>query len=499
MIISIENVKTVLTIGGKDLLTYPNLLDEFRAYLSVKVPGSFFANKYLNYHWDGIKYFLTKRGAMATGFLPVFLKFVEEDYPDLDVTINDLRQNLPKFKSEFISTIGSREINDQYSHQKDIIKSCNNYIKFRGIDIYFPRGVVAAATNAGKTAVIAGIYLNLLTTERMLIIIHRKTIYQELVTYFESVFQEVGQINDKNYSIKPITIGMIQTMYRSIDSLNFMKDLASFTVLAVDEAHHSASDMYVKIISACPAGLRVFLSGSIFESDDIVANMTIIGLSGPILKTVSKRYLIDRGISTPIKVYMHLCNTIMYRSGKRYDEFTYDECIDTLIHKSTERVSIINKIIDDRINTGPILIAVEQTEHGIYLQQALINHNKRVELTHSKDKEIAPKIEAFRNGEIDVLISTGVLKEGVNLPRIVTIIIASGGRSKAYIKQWCGRGERKHESKTEVEVHDFYDIGRYVQQHSQARVKIYTDELFPIEYNFNIKDIKHLRPVIIDG
>lgn len=499
MIISIENVKTVLTIGGRDLLAYPNLMSEFRAYLSVKVPGSFFASKHLKYHWDGIKYFLTKRGAMATGFLPVFLKLVEEDYPELDVTINDLRQNLPQFKSEFVSTIGSREIGDQYIHQKDIIESCNNYIQFRGESIYFPRGVVAAATNAGKTAVIAGVYLNLMTKERMLIIIHRKTIYKELVEYFESVFQEVGQINDKNYDIKPITIGMIQTMYRNIDSPNFMKDLASFNILAVDEAHHAGSDMYVKIISACPAGLRIFLSGSIFESDDIVANMTIIGLSGSVLKTVSKRYLMDRGISTPLKVFIHLSNTIMYRSGKRYDEFTYDECIDTLIHKSTERVSIINKIIDNRMDAGPILIAVEQTEHGLYLQQALIGHNKRVELIHSKDKEIIPKIEAFRDGEMDVLISTGVLKEGVNLPLISTLIIASGGRSKAYIKQWCGRAERKHESKTEVEVHDFYDIGRYVQQHSRARVKIYTDELFPIEYNFNIKDVKHLRPVIIEA
>ena len=100
---------------------------------------------------------------------------------------------------------------------------------------------------------------------------------------------------------------------------------------------------------------------------------------------------------------------------------------------------------------------------------------------------------------MDVLISTGVLKEGVNLPRIATLIIASGGRSTAYIKQWCGRAERKHESKTEVEVHDFYDIGRYVQQHSRARIKIYTDELFPIEYDFNMKDVKHLRPVIIEA
>ncbi len=494
MTISIDNVKCQIIIGGKDYLADPDLLEHCREYMSVKVPGSFFAAKQLKYHWDGIKYFLSKRGTMATGFLPVFLKFIEEEYPGLGVNIVDLRRNIPQFKTEFVSKIGSREINEQYIHQKQIIEVYNNYIKFRGMSIYFPRGVADAATNAGKTAVIAGIYLNLQTEEKMLVVIHRKTIYKELVKYFESVFQEVGQINDKNYSIKHVTVAMINTLYAHIDNLNVIKDLASFTVLAVDEAHRAGSNMYSSVLVHCTASVRLFLSGSIFDSKDLVGNMVIVGLSGPRLIKISKKYLMDQGISTPINVHMHLCNTILY-----FPVLAYDECIHKLIMESTERVALMHQIIKDRISKGPILIAVEKLEHGDFICKYLKQQGLITELIYSRDKEIFTKADAFREGQIDVLISTGVLKEGVNLPLIQTIILAAGGKSAAYIKQWCGRGERIHESKTEVELHDFYDIGRFVQKHSIDRIRLYKSEELEITYHFNIKDVKNMRTIVINS
>lgn len=492
MTISIDNIKTVLLIGGKDYLVDPDLLNHLREYMSVKVPGSFFAARAMKFHWDGMKYFLTKRGAMATGFLPTLLNYLDEDYPDLDITICDLRQNMPKFKSEFVSMIGSREITEQYVHQKDIIQAYNNVILFRGQEIYFPRGVADAATNAGKTAVIAGIYLNLQTKENMLITIHRKTVYRELVAYFESVFQEVGQINDKEYKIKPITIAMIQSLYKHIDSMTLMKDLATFTVLAVDEAHRAGSMMYSKVLVHCPASMRVFLSGSAFDSDDVVGKMTEVGLSGPQLIKISKRYLMDRGISVPLQIHMHLCNTVLY-----YPILAYDDCVRMLIHQSVERVALMHKIIKERVSLGPILIAVEETEHGLFIRDYLASMGIRVEITHSKDREIVPKVDAFRDGQIDVLISTGVLKEGVNLPKIVTIIFAAAGKSRVYIKQWLGRGERLDESRFCVEIHDFYDIGPFVQKHSIQRIRLYNSEELEVIYHYNNQDVKHMKPVII--
>jgi superfamily II DNA or RNA helicase len=498
MIITIENVKTRLTIGGKDNLVDPELLNNLREYMSIEVPGSYFARKHTSMAWDGKKYFITPKGSMATGFVPVLLKYLDNEYPELEVTICDNRESVPRFTSVFRDIIPGKAMQEEYDYQKSMIQAVNKTITFRGQDLYFPRGVLDAATNAGKTVIMAGIYLNTEKPERMLILIHKKTIYRELVNFFKTVVPNVGQVNDQHYDIRPLTIAMVQSLYVHIDDLDVMKDLAGFTMLGVDEAHRAGSPMYAKVLSHCSAGVRVFVSGTPFDSENISHNMIIVGLSGPKLASISKKELKDRGISTPVVAHVHLCNTVLSRPI-----LTYDEHIKTLIHQSAERLYIISNIVYSRIKKGPVIIAVEETEHGKIIYEYLCRGNISfdVQLTHSKDPSIISKIDAFRTGQFSVLISTGVLKEGVNLPLIQTLIYASGGRSKVYLKQWMGRIERRDESKTEVEVHDFMDHGKYVGKDSDARIRTYETEEIPVHYWINEssvlrQDMKKVKTVI---
>lgn len=105
MKIIIGNVQTNVQIGGTDTLTDGKMIDTLRDYMSIKVPGSFFMQKHLKYHFDGLKHFLTPGGKVATGFLPILLRYIDEIYPDLEVEIIDERGQLPKFSSEFKSKI----------------------------------------------------------------------------------------------------------------------------------------------------------------------------------------------------------------------------------------------------------------------------------------------------------------------------------------------------------------------------------------------------------
>jgi superfamily II DNA or RNA helicase len=498
MKIILGSVKTRVLVGGTDILVDGNMMGNIRSYLSVKVPGSFHANKYLKYHWDGFHYFITPKGSMATGFLPLLLRFIEEEYPTLNVEIIDERGELPRFTSEFIPQIGALVINEQYIHQKHVIQAYNHWITFRGQQIYFPCGVADASTNAGKTAIIAGIFLNLIGDQSMLIIIHSKPVYRELLQYFTSVFGEIGQINDKNYFIKCVTLAMIQTLNRRIEDINVKKDIGQFTMLAVDEAHRAGAKQYTHSLVHCNAPVRVFVSGSAFDSSDIVAKMIIVGQSGPRLIKVAKKELMDKGISVPVKVKIHLCNTIL-----RAPVLIRDECMEKLVYRSVERASIMLKIIKERISVGPILVAVERTKHGEFLLEFLTRFSQglfdrcNIELTHGKDKGLIQKVDAFKNGEIDVLVVTGTLREGVNMPLTQTIIYAVGGESGIYIRQWMGRGERISESKAEFEFHDFYDIGKYVDYNSLHRLKIYKAENLSVEMDFEKKDLRKVKSIVI--
>ena len=487
MQIIIENVKSRLLIGGADNLVDPKLIDHLRDYFSVEVPGAFFARKHLKYHWNGKKYFLTEKGAFATGFLPTMLKFLDEEYKDLEVKIVDRRENLVHFKPDFVHKIGNQTM---YDHQVAVIKAYNNHIKFREYTIPFYQGIADCATNAGKSLIMSGTLMNLEGEPSMLVIIHRKTIYRELVEYFESVFGEVGQINDQNYKIgKRVTIAMIQSLSRKIDQATTLCDLAKIQVVCVDESHYSGSAMYSKVLVHVNAPVRMGLSGSAIDSNDIVSKMVIIGLFGPRLSIIAKRELMDKGISTPVTVYMHLVNTVLHQPI-----LEYEDCIQQLIYESAERINIIANLIKDRTN---VLIAVDKIKHGEYIQEQLRQRGILVELTHSKDRDIEGRVARFKTGELPVIISTGVLKEGVNIKILRCLIYCVGNQSKISVKQWMGRTERLYDGKESVEFHDFFDIGPFVNKFSKTRLKTYYDENLPVMLDFDLHDAKKMRQVIV--
>jgi len=480
----------------------PKLLKILRSYMSVSVPGAYFSDAYKDHNWDGRRYFITPKGRMATGFLPMLLKFIEEEYEDLDVELIDERGDIPVFKEIFINKVGPITINQKYEHQKRAIQAFNNYIAFRDSTVYFPRGIADAATNSGKTTMMTGLYLNLEGNNRMLLTIHRVSIFNQLVENLEEIFGggKVGQINPKKYKIAPVTVAMINTLYSRIDTIKVQQDLANFNILAVDESHRAGSRTYTKVLMKCPAPIRVFFSGSALDAgkDKIVNKMTMIGMSGPKKVDISKREMMDKGISTEVKVYMHLCNTILNRPPIGYDAWE-KECV----HYSIERMSLIWKLVRENYKDGLVIIAVNEIHHGEFLLEGLMRLNYDSEegivimITHSQDKDQAEKIRACQKGDIDVLITTTVLKEGINLPLLKTLIYTPGGKSKIDIKQWMGRLERLLEGKPEVEFHDFMDIGQYVQAHSITRRKIYIDEELELKEYYDLKAIKSMSSVVI--
>ena len=81
-----------------------------------------------------------------------------------------------------------------------------------------------------------------------------------------------------------------------------------------------------------------------------------------------------------------------------------------------------------------------------------------------------------------MLIASQILKEGVNIPSIEDIINGQGGESKIFVKQYLiGRSARKYKGEG-VCIHDFYDKGRWVEDHSKQRIKIYREEGLDITF-----------------
>lgn len=470
MKVILRNSVSQLVIGGTDNLLPFDLLANLREYFSVKVKGAFFAQKRSKFAWDGRKYFLTEGGKLPTGFIPYLFAYLEG--MEVRVEVVDERVNLMHFNPTFNDNIGEVTLR---TYQTPAVKSLDNYITFRGQSFYFPSGVWDMATNSGKTLAASFLYHNLQGC-RMLITIDTVDVFRQLVKEFAQQGDEVGVITSTKIDLKPITVAMAGTLFNRMQSVSFRKSLQVFNTLVVDEGHRAGGKQYSWVIKNLDhAGVRLIMSGTPLDQASEIKALTVAGLGGKVLYTVTKQELMDLGVSKRAKVKIHYCDSQLFWGQG------YDYCYDEGVKFSVERLSIIRNIIKENKDKS-ILIAVYYKDHLDYITKFLMGYS--VESVHGQDPQRAEKLERFRTGDTKVLISTEITKVGLNMPLINIIILAQGEKSKIDLKQWSGRGERAFEGEDSFELHDFYDVGQYIHEHSKKRIKVYREEGFDIEYDY---------------
>lgn len=464
----IHNVSTsVLSDNGEDEVIAKAIKD----YLSYRQEGWQHSEAAKYHGWDGYSSMM-KYGKFPTGFLPNVLKLLSDDYPNAAVQLIDNRVNMPKFKDTPIPTrYGNIEM---YEHQVRLSTAANKYLPN---GMFFPRGIIDAATNAGKTLMSTAI-CTWMEDCKCIFLVHTKDLFNKSIKDF-SPFFDVGLINDKNYEIRPFTIAMYKTLKnRMTESVSVQATFATyFNTMIVDEAHRAGSSDYVEVVKQINAGARYLISGTPLLNTSTKANLLIIGNSGPKLGSVKNKELIETGVSRKPAVKLHLCNEDL--PPKFY---TYQEELKLKVHESEDRLNIIKRIISNS-SDKVFLVSFSIIQHGYKIYEALESYfpNLSVRIAHGNSEDRVELLEDFAEGKINVLIASTIVKEGVNLPFIDEIINVKGGKSSIDLLQICGRGLRLKEGSDSIVIHDFYDVGTYVQTHSQERIKIYKNEGFDIE------------------
>ena len=86
-------------------------------------------------------------------------------------------------------------------------------------------------------------------------------------------------------------------------------------------------------------------------------------------------------------------------------------------------------------------------------------------------------VDSLTEGTADILIASKVFQEGIDIPKLETVVIASGGKSVIAILQKIGRGMRVTATKNTFEVHDIRDVGnKWLENHAKSRIKSYERE-----------------------
>lgn len=458
-------------ISGKSPQDYQVLvwLDKM---FSVEIPGAKYSENYKKKRWDGLEHFFNlKNKLILTGLLPdVMYYLTHSPYGEYPFIIEDFRVNLPKFTPIISKTLGHLTLRP---YQYEAVIKANNYI---ADEFYFPRGIIDGATNTGKSAIFSSI-LTHIEDVKGLVFIHKKTTFDQLVDDLSKFFPRVGIVNSEQCNFEDITVCMQETVFSKIKKNNefVLDNMQNYNTVIVDECHTAGSDTYQKVLSNIDAGARFFVSGTALENKDMVKNVSIKGQSGDILYSISNKDLEEYGVSRKaiIKIYNNPTPAYKYSS--------YQEEQKAVIEESEERINLMLDLIEERLDKY-ILISCTKVTHGLKMYKAIQQRFPQVRsaFIHGDSKDRKYRLEDFKQGKLEILIASMILKEGVNIPIIDTLIYTSGGESIISSKQVIGRALRAKEGHSTVEIIDFYDRGRWVEKHSLARLATYEREKFEV-------------------
>lgn len=441
------------TILIKNILSYtynPEIISLLNKRFCAVYEGYRFSKAYKERGWDGRYYPVNKTGSFATGMLPEFVKFLKAEGFDLDA--EDARESLiyPEYKS----------LDYLRDYQLEIVRMISrNYIG----ELPFFRGIVNAATNAGKTYIALGLY-DTFNHPKTIFFVHRKTLFDQQVEFFrEHLGDQVGLVNSK---YKETDKNFIVAMYQSSGNLNFQ----GIQMMIADESHRCKAAVYKRITAKIrDASVRVCFSGTALTMSD-VDKLRVKAISGTQLVKISNKFLQDEGHSSHLTIIMQRVGNKRYCSDFRV---AYQEFIVHNVTRNRRIVEFCNAHKEER-RTWVVCRYVEHAEHlGLLLAAPVLTGETS---TAAKNETI----QKFKEGWHRVVVSTMIIDVGMNLP-IEAFVLALGGKSEVDIMQLLGRALRITDKFDDTIVLDFYDTGSFVEDHSIARKEIYEREGFDIE------------------
>lgn len=456
VIITLNNNKVKL---DGDIKALNKMFKDF----SFKHPNAFYVQRSMPRGWDRMVHPITPAGYALTGLFPRIIDWLEEH--EVPYQVKDLR-NLPEI-TRMPVRVGELK---RRPYQR---KAAWAILKNEVGGVPFPRGIVGAATNAGKT-LIAGLIHSSIYNAKTLILVNNLDLYNQFLGDLESMFPgSWGYMQGKNVVWGSITVCMLPTLSNNLD--RYAIELSKYNVIIYDECHLAGSTTAKKVLTKLwHIAIRVGLSGTALLSKDKLRNLAIESYFSREVFKISNLELIVSGFSSQVQVNILKGYTGSYQGNTYLDEFNHCTIHDTeRLDRAIERARV-------HIKAGhfPILVVckfIEQTERTYEAYREAFP-DMEVKFIHHKVPNRVQVLDDFKSGKFPILVSSLVIKVGQNMPLIQYMQNLSAGDSQITCLQLLGRALRKHESKSLTFFDDFYDQGRYMLRHSKHRVRFYKEQ-----------------------
>jgi superfamily II DNA or RNA helicase len=321
------------------------------------------------------------------------------------------------------------------------------------------RPCLVAPTGAGKTVILAELArLALARGEQVVVICHREEILGQIVASLQRHLGDGLVIAKLTAGSRPrldrrVVVGMVPTMCRRLAAL---EQLRGCTLLA-DEAHHSPSPTWRKVIEALAPARMAGLTATPVRPDG---------------KGLGDEGVFDLLVNGPeadeLMAAGALCRYRMFAAAHRIDtrgmrkrggDFTVGDMERRVVVIAGDIVPDWRELNPDGHRTIAVAVSVDHAHQVAELYRAAGVPAEAVDGNTPKP-ERAAIFQRFRTGDTTVLCACAVIDEGLDVPEATVLQITRPTASLRLWRQLIGRVLRPAPGKTEALIIDHTDNWR---------------------------------------
>jgi superfamily II DNA or RNA helicase len=354
------------------------------------------------------------------------------------------------------------------------------------------------ATSSGKTLITFLVYGYLLSKKKlnkMLVIVPNTTLVMQLNDDWDEynngklpmrIRMVYGGSKDNDPSANVI-VGTFHSLTRK--NIEYYRGI---DVVCVDEAHQAKTTSIKNVLEKCKDSyIRFGLSGT-FGMDESADYYTITALLGPMVNTISPKFLFKEGRATPIRVKIikldylsHDIKEKLYtlRRSRQLEGSQVLALEKNIVVQNKARFNFIVDLISKTSKNSLVLFSNIKDSYGKRIYEALKDRSDKVcyyvDGSVSKDHREYFKKD-MEEGENKVLVASfTTFSTGISIKNIHNIFFIESYKSEIIVKQSIGRGMRLLEGKEAVNIIDLVDDfsherhENYLLKHGKARLEFY--------------------------
>ena len=276
---------------------------------------------------------------------------------------------------------------------------------------------------------------------------------------------EAGTISEGVVSPQVVTIAMVQTLL-TMDRSDLEQLGRRFGTVVADECHHIPSATFRNVLSGMAGRYRFGLTATPTRADGLTPLLDLC--IGPCLYRVTHDELVAAG-------HLVLPEVVAVSTGCAPAAGDHTGLVSALIADENRNQLIVHLAADEAHQGRTVLVLSARVVHCRQLA-AMLNEAgvDACALTGAVPKGKRTEIlERFRSGTLPVVCATALADEGLDVPALSRLILATPARAEGRTIQRLGRLMRPHPGKEKPVLFDLVDDSPIARSQYTARKRAY--------------------------